>query len=254
MGIVMRAFDPTLQRTVAVKVLNPVLATACDARERFLREARTAAAIQNEHVVIIHAVDTHQSVPYLVMEYVAGESLQEWINANHRFENSGGSRGSVGCGFDFADLCRISAEIAAGLSAAHADGVIRVQIHESLATAVEGAANGDVIEVFGDGPYLISPIKLHEKPLTIRAARGAAPLFLHDPHGQPGVDPFLQTDSNLQLEGLGFHWNTPADTRSGTQDESLPRGALPATRGRLRILNCRIVVGGRNQLCQGRVC
>ncbi len=57
MGIVLKAFDQTLQRVVAIKVMAPQLATSSTARKRFIREAVAAAAVRHEHVVGIHAVD-----------------------------------------------------------------------------------------------------------------------------------------------------------------------------------------------------
>src|SRR5439155_14784297 len=73
MGIVLKAFDSILHRVVAIKVL-PAASPA--ARKRFLREARAAAKITHDHVVTIHAVD-EANVPYLVMQYISGLSLQE---------------------------------------------------------------------------------------------------------------------------------------------------------------------------------
>ena len=58
-------------------MLSPALASAALARRRFEREARAAAAVCHEHVVTIHAVDEHAGNPYLVMQFVAGQSLQE---------------------------------------------------------------------------------------------------------------------------------------------------------------------------------
>src|SRR5262249_40776881 len=81
MGIVLLASDPTLRRPVAIKVMLPELAAHQEARERFLFEARSAAAVQHENVVVIHAVECRGDVPYLVMEYVAGRSLQHRLNS-----------------------------------------------------------------------------------------------------------------------------------------------------------------------------
>src|SRR5215470_10931516 len=77
MGIVLRAFDETLHRVVAIKVMAAQLASSGTARKRFVREAQAAAAVRNEHVIDIHAVEEAHTPPYLVMEYVAGVSLQE---------------------------------------------------------------------------------------------------------------------------------------------------------------------------------
>src|SRR5262249_34568396 len=72
MGIVYRAFDEALQRTVAVKVLRPELDDPA-ARARLVREARLAARFRHDHVVAVHAVfDPGEGLPYLVMEYVPG--------------------------------------------------------------------------------------------------------------------------------------------------------------------------------------
>ena len=74
-GIVFRAFDDVLQRVVAVKVLAPQLAATSPARKRFLREARTSGAIRHENVVQVYEVG-EEPLPYLVMEFIPGETLQ----------------------------------------------------------------------------------------------------------------------------------------------------------------------------------
>jgi serine/threonine protein kinase len=56
----LKAFDETLHRTVAIKVMAPELAATSPARKRFLREARSAAAIRHECIVNIHAVEEHR--------------------------------------------------------------------------------------------------------------------------------------------------------------------------------------------------
>jgi hypothetical protein len=67
MGVVLRAFDERLHRVVAIKVLAPALATTGSARQRFVREARAAAAVAHANVIDIHAVADRGPVPYLVM-------------------------------------------------------------------------------------------------------------------------------------------------------------------------------------------
>ena len=110
MGIVLKAFDPGLHRIVAIKVLNPRLATSAAARRRFLREARAAASVAHEHVVTIHAVDETKGLPYLVMQYVAGRSLQQRIDRDGPL--------------DLEAILRIGMQTAAGLAAAHAQGLV----------------------------------------------------------------------------------------------------------------------------------
>jgi len=82
MGIVLKALDPALHRVVAIKVLAPQLAVSGSARKRFTREARAAAAVCHEHVVTIHAVEEFKTLPYLVMHYVAGQSLQQKLDSH----------------------------------------------------------------------------------------------------------------------------------------------------------------------------
>ena len=78
-GIVLRAFDEMLHRVVAVKVMAPQLAATSPARKRFLREARASAAVRHDNVVAIHNVE-EQPIPYLVMEFIAGETVQQRLN------------------------------------------------------------------------------------------------------------------------------------------------------------------------------
>ena len=80
MGIVLKGFQRELGRYVAVKVMAPHLAASGAARQRFVREARAAAAIVHPHVMPIHAVCTSARLPYLVMPCVACESLQQRID------------------------------------------------------------------------------------------------------------------------------------------------------------------------------
>lgn len=110
MGIVFKAFDTELHRVVAIKVLKPHLAHNGAARRRFAREAQSAAAVVHEHVVPIHDVWTDGDTPYLVMQYVPGQSLQARVD----------QRGPL----DAREVLRITHQAAAGLAAAHAQGVV----------------------------------------------------------------------------------------------------------------------------------
>ena len=114
MGIVLKVFDRALNRYVAIKVLAPQLAASAAARRRFAREAQAAAAVVHEHVIAIHAVAEFDGFPYLVMPYVAGRSLQQRID--------GVGPPSI------AEILRIGAQAAAGLAAAHAQGLVHRDI------------------------------------------------------------------------------------------------------------------------------
>jgi eukaryotic-like serine/threonine-protein kinase len=78
-GIVFRAFDDTLQRVVALKVMAPQLAATSPARKRFLREAQSSAKVRHENVVQVHEIG-EQPLPYLVMEFIPGETLQQKLD------------------------------------------------------------------------------------------------------------------------------------------------------------------------------
>jgi len=84
-GIVAKAFDEKLHRVVAIKMMNPDLASTSAPRKRFLREARTAAAVRHDNIVGIHAVE-EEPLPYLVMEYIPGITLQQRLDQNGPLE------------------------------------------------------------------------------------------------------------------------------------------------------------------------
>jgi hypothetical protein len=109
MGVVLKARDSRLQRVVAIKVLAPQLAASGTARRRFAREAQ-AAAVRDEHVVAIHGVHEKGPAPYLVMEFIAGITLEERIR-------QGGA-------LAVKEVLRIGMQAARGLAAAHAQGLI----------------------------------------------------------------------------------------------------------------------------------
>jgi serine/threonine protein kinase len=169
MGLVLRAHDTKLQRTVAVKVLAPELAANAAAKQRFLREARAAAAVTHPHVVTIHAVDDDR-VPYLVMEMVDGMTLRQKLNAV----------GMLGV----KEILRIGSQIGHGLAAAHKQGLIhrdvkpanillengveRVKITDfGLARAVNDASVTRTGELAGTPQYM-SPEQAQGEPVDHR--------------------------------------------------------------------------------------
>ncbi len=105
MGVVFRAEDPQLVRLVALKAMLPALAASDSARQRFLREARAAAALKHDHIVTIHQVSEDRGVPFLAMEFLEGEPLDA------RLEREGK--------LPVAEVLRLGIEIALALSAAH---------------------------------------------------------------------------------------------------------------------------------------
>ena len=113
MGIVLKGRDTKLDRIVAVKVLAPAIASIPTAHKRFLREARAAAAVSHDHIVTIYAVE-ERPVPHLAMEYIDGCTLQQKLHKEGELE--------------LKEVLRIGRQIAAGLVAAHEQGLIHRDI------------------------------------------------------------------------------------------------------------------------------
>jgi hypothetical protein len=82
MGIVLLARDVALDRLVAIKLLPPHLAASAESRDRFLREARTAAGLSHPNIVPIHAVEQAGALVFFVMGFVDGETLRERVEAS----------------------------------------------------------------------------------------------------------------------------------------------------------------------------
>ncbi len=116
MGIVLHGVDTCLQRDVAIKILDPDLAKDEMAVKRFCRESRAAASISHENVVAVHQVeeDEEKNIPFLVMELVAGESLEKTLEREGRLP--------------LKEIVRIGMQTAAGLAAAHDKGLIHRDI------------------------------------------------------------------------------------------------------------------------------
>ncbi|MEM7454322.1 MAG: protein kinase [Planctomycetota bacterium] len=117
MGLVFKARDRKLQRPVAVKLMSPGLLADPQASERFLREARSAAGINHINVVTVHSVDQIRGLPYLVMEFVSGMSLEEHVR----------KVGAVPAG----EILKVARQTAQGLAAAHDNGITHRDIKPS---------------------------------------------------------------------------------------------------------------------------
>src|SRR5262245_15606984 len=109
MGEVYRARDGRLDRGVAIKVLPERHAGSAEALARFEREAKALAALSHPNLVTIFDVGTEQGISFAVMEFLAGETLRDWLN-----------RGAL----PLARVLAIGSAVADGLAAAHTHGII----------------------------------------------------------------------------------------------------------------------------------
>jgi serine/threonine protein kinase/formylglycine-generating enzyme required for sulfatase activity/cephalosporin-C deacetylase-like acetyl esterase len=124
MGVVYRADDIKLKRTVALKFLPPELSVYPEAKERFIREAQAAAALSHPNICTIHEVEEADGQPYIAMEYVEGQSLHQKI-----------SKGPIDCD----TAVDIAVQVASGLEAAHQRGIIHRDIKSANIMVTEKA-------------------------------------------------------------------------------------------------------------------
>src|SRR5262249_45242363 len=108
MGVVYKAHDTHLDRPVALKFLTPERACHPHFRQRFQREARIASALNHPHICTLHGSGVHRGQPFLVLEFLAGQTLGALVGrrlASHT-------------------LVRLIGQVAQALAAAHAVGVV----------------------------------------------------------------------------------------------------------------------------------
>jgi serine/threonine protein kinase len=114
MGAVYLAEDTRLGREVALKTMHAELMAKPGAKERFLREARLAAALEHDHIVPIYHVGEADGTPDLAMPFLKGQSLDDVLKARNTLSNE--------------QLIRLGIQVARGLAAAHAHGLIHRDI------------------------------------------------------------------------------------------------------------------------------
>ena len=216
MGIVLKGHDRALDRFVAIKLLSPHLASNGAARQRFLREAKAAAAVVHDNVIAIHGVDEFAGLPYLVMPYCRGTTLEK------RVRDAGP--------MNLREILRVGLQTARGLAAAHAqglvhrdvkpanilleDGVERVRITDfGLARAADDASL-TVTGLLAGTPHYMSPEQALGKPLDARSdlfALGAVLFTL-----ATGKPPFRAESSHAVLRMVTDV--EPADVRLANPD------------------------------------
>ncbi|MDA8745514.1 protein kinase [Rubripirellula amarantea] len=119
MGVVYRATQRSLRRTVAIKILP--LAAVLDPRQltRFRHEAEAAAGLQHPNIVPVHAIGCERGVHFYAMRYIDGESLGQWIERQESQYS------------DWQELVRYAIQVAEGIQAAHEFGIVHRDIKPS---------------------------------------------------------------------------------------------------------------------------
>ena len=171
MGMVLKARDPALDRHVAIKILAPHLASSATARRRFAREARAAAAGIHDHVIAIYQVSEHQELPYLVMPYLPDPSLQQRLDRDGKL--------------DLESALSIALQVAGGLGAAHAQGLIHRDVKPANVLLAQGTERAIITDfglaraaddasltssgVLAGTPHYMSPEQARGEPVDFRS-------------------------------------------------------------------------------------
>jgi serine/threonine protein kinase len=164
MGVVYEAEDPRLKRSVAIKAMLPGTAASVTASKRFLLEAQAMAAVEHDHIIRIYQVDEDRGVPFLAMEFLRGESLDRRLAREPRLP--------------IAEVLRIGRQVAEGLAAAHASGLIHRDIKPGniwLESKEEGGRMKEEGGKSADSSFLLHPSAFRRvKILDFGLARATA--------------------------------------------------------------------------------
>jgi serine/threonine-protein kinase len=124
MGIVYKAFDPLMEREVAVKVLSPHAFSDAEIKERFYREARALGRLSHENITIVHDLGEHDGTPFIVMEFLGGTDLRSMISRKTQLT--------------FLDKIDICTQICSALSFSHSKQIVHRDIKPENIRILDG--------------------------------------------------------------------------------------------------------------------
>lgn len=177
MGVVFKAYEPSLNRYVAIKLLLPHLAASGAARMRFAREGRAAAAVIDDNVLPIFSVAEWQGVPYLVAQLSRGTNLQKRI--------------SEGGPLELREILRLGMQTASGLAAAHAQGLVHRDVKPSN-ILLDGTVERALLTDFGLARAV------DDASITCSGIIAGTPQYMSPEQARGGV-----VDARSDLFGLG---------------------------------------------------
>jgi tRNA A-37 threonylcarbamoyl transferase component Bud32 len=139
MAVVYRAYDPRLERSVALKVLDPALAHDTGFRQRFIRESRAAAAVDHPNIIPIYEAGEAGGVLFIAMRLVEGQDIRTLIDQQGQLPVE--------------RVCDVVAQVASALDAAHRHGLVHGNVNPSniLREAMSGRAHPDHVYLSGFG-------------------------------------------------------------------------------------------------------
>jgi serine/threonine protein kinase len=190
MGVVYQAEDPKLERFVAIKAMLPGMAASASAGKRFLREAQAMAKVKHDHIVTVYQVDEERGVPFLAMEFLAGEPLDKRIGRDGKLP--------------IPEVLRIGGEMARGLGAAHAIGLIHrdikpaniwLETSEVSKTSEVSSATGGRVKILDFG---LARAAAQESSLTQQGAIIGTPAYMAPEQGSGE-----KVDARCDLWSLG---------------------------------------------------
>lgn len=197
-GQVLAAEDLRLGRKVALKI---IVKQDDQTEQQLLREARSAAGIHHPNVCTIYSVDTIDTIPTIVMEYIDGGSLADLI----------------GDGFDDRQFRRIAQQIALGLAAAHEKGIV----HGDLKPA-------NILLRGGDEPVIVDfglARSLHQIGVVTRTGSDTVPHFTVSTKAEVATE---AEDSELELDETVVLNSSPAEPATVSADDSQGISGTPA--------------------------
>jgi serine/threonine protein kinase len=183
MGLVFRAEDTELKRHIALKVMLPHVATQPRARARFRREAEAQARVEHEHIAVIYQVGEVNGVPFIAMPLLKGQTLAACLTGNSRPP--------------LQEVVRIAREVAEGLVAAHAAGLVHRDIKPNNVW-LEGPKRRVRILDFGLAQTVVDAGPDGFEPITSDGAAVGTPAFMSPEQAVGGA-----VDHRADLFALG---------------------------------------------------